>query len=75
MGKKVTLGRYSGITDRQTDRQLIDVEAMLLWLSRGDMKRETENEIMIAQDQALQTEYRATKIMQTETDSMCRLCK
>jgi hypothetical protein len=62
-------------TDRQTDRQLIDVEAMLLWLSRGDMKRETENEIMIAQDQALQTEYRATKIMQTETDSMCRLCK
>jgi len=62
-------------TDRQTDRQLIDVEDMLLWLSRGDMKRETENEIMIAQDQALQTEYRATKIMQTETDSMCRLCK
>jgi len=39
------------------------------------MKRETESEIIIAQDQALQTEYRATKILQTETDNKCRLCK
>jgi hypothetical protein len=27
-----------------------------------------------AQDQALQTKYYATKILNTETDSKCRLC-
>ena len=30
---------------------------------------------MAAQDQELQTEYCATKILNTETDSKCRLCK
>jgi hypothetical protein len=29
---------------------------------------------MAAQDQALQTKYNATKILNTETDSKCRLC-
>jgi hypothetical protein len=28
-----------------------------------------------AQDQALQTKYYATKILNTETDSKCRLCQ
>jgi hypothetical protein len=51
MGKKVTRGQYSGITDRQ----LIDVEDAFLWLSRGDLKGEIESEIIIAQDQTLQT--------------------
>ena len=30
---------------------------------------------MAAQDQALQTKYSATKILNTETDSKCRLCQ
>ena len=30
-------------------------------------------EIIAAQDQALQTKYQAIKILQTETDSKCRL--
>jgi len=34
-------------------------------------ERETESEIIAAQDQI---KYRATKILQTETDSKCRLC-
>jgi hypothetical protein len=38
-----------------SDRQLIDVEDTVLWLSVGDLKGETASEIMIAQDQALQT--------------------
>jgi hypothetical protein len=46
---------------------------MFLWLSKGDVKGETESEIIAAQDQALQTKYHATKILQTETDSKCRL--
>jgi hypothetical protein len=47
---------------------------MFLWLSKGDLKAETESEIVAAQDQALQTKYHATKIFQTEKDSKCRLC-
>ena len=44
-------------------------------MSRGDLKGELESEITAAQDQTLQTKYYVTKILQTETDSKCRLCK
>jgi len=57
------------------DRQLISEEDMFLWLSKGDLKAETESEVVAAQDQALQTKYNATKILNTETDSKCRLCQ
>ena len=61
---------------RSMDRQLIGGEDTLLWLSRGDLEGETDSEIIAGQDQALQTKYHATKILQTETDnSNCRLCK
>jgi len=48
---------------------------MFLWLSQGELKAETESEIVAAQDQALQTKYLATKLLSTETDSKCRLCQ
>ena len=48
---------------------------MFLWLLKGDLKAETESEIVAAQDQALQTKYYATKILNTETDSKCRFCQ
>jgi hypothetical protein len=51
---------------RSIDRQLISEEGMFVWLSRGDVKAETGSEIS-AQVQALQTKYRATKMLQTET--------
>src|SRR5215813_12537661 len=57
------------------DRQLISEEDTFLWLSKGDLKAETESEIVAAQDQALHTKYYATKILNTETDSKCRLCQ
>ena len=60
---------------RNTDRQLISEEDTFLWLSKGDVKAETESEIVAAQDQALQTKYYAIKIFNTETDSKCRLCQ
>jgi hypothetical protein len=31
--------------------------------------------VIAAKDQALQTKYHATKILQTETGSKCRLCQ
>ena len=60
---------------RNIDRQLISEEDTFLWLSKGDLKVETESEIVAAQDQASQTMYYATKILNTETDSKCRLCQ
>jgi len=69
MKKQVMHGQYI----RNTDRQLISEEDTFLWLSKGDLNAETESEIVAAQDQALQTKYYATKILNTETDSKCRL--
>jgi hypothetical protein len=60
---------------RNIDRQLISEEDKFLWLSKGDLKAETESEIVAAQDQAIQTKHYATKIFNTETDSKCRLCQ
>jgi len=68
--KKVMHGQYI----RNTDRQLISEEDTFLWLLKGDLKVETESEIVAAQDQVLQTKYYATKMLNTETDSKCRLC-
>ena len=48
---------------RNIDRQLISEEDTFLWLWKGDLKAETESEIVAAQDQALQTKYYATKIL------------
>ena len=58
---------------RNIDRQLISEKDTFLWLLKGDLKAETESEIVAAQDQALQTKYFAIKILNTETDSKCRL--
>jgi len=66
---KVIHGQYI----RNTDRQLISEEDTFPWLLKGDLKAETESEIVAAQDQALQTKYYAANILNTETDSKCRL--
>jgi hypothetical protein len=60
---------------RNIERQLFSEEDTFLWLSKGDLKAETESEIVAAQDQAIQTKYYATKVLNTETDSKCRLCQ
>jgi Ni,Fe-hydrogenase III component G len=66
---KVVHGQYI----RSIDKHLISEEDTFLWLSKGDLKAETESEIVAAQDQALHTKYHATTILRTETDSKCRL--
>ena len=42
---------------------IIIIIIIKLWLSKGDLKAETESEIVAAQDQALQIKYYATKIL------------
>jgi predicted nuclease with TOPRIM domain len=42
-------------------RQLVSEEDTFFWISMGDLKAETESEIVAVQDQALQTKYYATK--------------
>jgi hypothetical protein len=51
---------------RIMDRQLIAEGDTFLWLSRGELKGEAESDIIAAQDQALQTTYHATKILQRD---------
>ena len=53
---------------RIIDGQLISEEDTFLWLSKGDLKVETESEIVAAQDQALHTKYYGKKILSTETE-------
>jgi len=59
---KLMHGQYS----RNKDRQLISEEDTFLWLSKEDLKAETESEIVAAQDQAIQTKYYATNILNTD---------
>jgi hypothetical protein len=62
---KAMHGQYT----RNINKQLISHEDMFLWLMKGNLKAETESEIVAAQNQVLQTKYYATKILKTETDS------
>ena len=54
---------------RNIDGQIISEEDAFFWLSKGDLKAETESEIMATQDQELQIKYYAIKILNRETDS------
>jgi len=50
-------------------------EDTFLWAQMGDLKGETETEITAAHDQALQTKYHTTKILQTQRDRKYSLCQ
>jgi hypothetical protein len=57
------------------EKKLISEEDTFFWLSNGDLRAGTESEMVAAQDQALNTKYKATKILHIEMDSKCRLCQ
>jgi hypothetical protein len=64
---------FHGHYIRSEDRQLVGGEDTLIWLLRGNLKVETGREIIAAQDQELQTKYNSTKILQSQTESECRM--
>ena len=44
------------------------------WLSKGNLKRETESLLIAAQDNAIRTNHIKTRIDKTQQNSKCRLC-
>jgi len=57
------------------DEKVVDNEQSYRWLKSGDIKEETENTTVAAQNQAISTNYFKNKSLKEETDSKCRLCK
>jgi hypothetical protein len=57
------------------DKKLADNEQLYRWLKFGNIRGETENTIVAAQDQAISANYFKNKILKEEVDSKCRSCK
>ena len=67
-------------TNESSDTNKEDIQHTLatqtdtfFWTSRRDLKAESESEITVAQSEALQAKCHSTNIIQSETDSKCRL--
>jgi len=64
-----------GQLPRNLDEKLVDVEQSYLWLKSGNIKGETENTTVAAQNQAISKNDFKNKVLKEETDSKHRLCK
>jgi len=67
--------RKHGQLPRDLDGKLVDIEQSYRWLKSGDIKGETESKTVVAQDQAINTNYFKNEILKEETESKCRLCE
>jgi hypothetical protein len=68
---KVMHGQYI----RNIDRQLISEEDTFLWLSKGDLKAETEGEIVAAQYQAIKNKILRNEDNKHRDRQQKRLCQ
>ena len=59
----------------QDIKDKIDHYIIWSWLKNGELKKETEGFLIVAQDQALRTNAIKAKIDKVTEDSNCRLCK
>ena len=66
--RKVLHGQYL----RQTEE--ISTKETWGWLSKGELKRETEGTILAAQEQSLPTNYLKARIYQVQESPICRMC-
>jgi hypothetical protein len=55
--------RMNGQLPRTLDKKLVHIEHSYRWLKYGDIKGETENTLVAAQDQAISTNYFKNKIL------------
>jgi len=67
--------RMHGQLPHNLDEKLVDIEQSYCWLKSGDIKGETESTIVVAQDQAISTNYFKNNILKEEIVSKYRLCK
>jgi len=51
------------------NEKLVDIEQSHRWLKLGDIEGDTERTIVVAQDQAVGTNYFKNKILKKEIDS------
>ena len=58
---------------RQTKK--VRSEQCRAWLQNGDLKRETENLIVAAQNQSIRTKLVKARIDKSQGDSLCRMCR
>ena len=67
-------GWQTEVMQGQHVRQTIDfaTQSSWQWLRRGSLKRQTESQIIAAQDQGSGTNFRKSKI---EHSRVCRMCK
>ena len=52
----------------------ISHEKTWTWLRKGNLKRETESLLIVAQENAIRTNYIKARIDKTQQNSKCRLC-
>jgi hypothetical protein len=52
-----------GQLPRNLEETLVDIEQSYRWLKSGDIKAETESTTVVAQDQAISTNYIKNKIL------------
>jgi hypothetical protein len=67
--------RMHGQLPLNLEEKLVYIEQSYCWPKSGDIKRETESNIVAVQDQAISTNYFKNKILKEETESKCSLCK
>jgi hypothetical protein len=72
-GNKVTIQHKTAL--QNMDAQLANKRDRFIWLLEGELKGETESQIIAAQDQALNTKFNATKLLKTIDNSKCRMCQ
>jgi hypothetical protein len=67
--------RMHGQLPRNLDEKLVDIEQSCRWLKSGNIRGERESTTVVAQDQAISTNYFKNKILKEEIECKCRLCK
>ena len=67
--KKVLHGQYLGHTKE------VGSDQCWAWFQNGDLKRETESLIVVAQNQSIRTNLVKSNIDKSLGDSLCRVCR
>ena len=68
MGRKATLWMFETINKQHLTRENLDLA------KKGNIKRETESLLIVAQNNAKRTNHIKARINKTQQNSKCRLC-